>query len=188
MNTRYYVGIDYSMTSPAICIYDKENGKFKYTNTVCHFLASKRMHEGLKTPNLIATDYPIWTREEERYELLCNWVLDCIKNLPPEQTTITLEGYSFGSTGKVFNIAENTGVLKQGLYRMGYKIDVVPPTTIKKFATGKGNANKEKMYEAFVKENPNSNLLGLLAHRANVSIISPLSDIVDAYFLCKSAV
>ncbi len=47
-----------------------------------------------------------------------------------------LEGYSFGSKGKVFHIAENTGILKYKIHNMGVPLEVIPPTTVKKFATG----------------------------------------------------
>ena len=63
-----------------------------------------------------------------------------------------------------------------------------PPTTIKKFATGKGNANKEQMYEAFVNDllTP-TDLKEQLTPKAN-KVISPISDIVDSYFIAKCGV
>ena len=56
------------------------------------------------------------------------------------------------------------------------------PTTIKKFATGKGNANKEKLYDAFVEET------GIdIRKTLDISNKSwnPVSDIVDAYYIAK---
>ena len=52
----------------------------------------------------------------------------------------------------VRSIAENTGLLKHKLYKIKVPTKPVPPTVIKKYATGKGNANKELMYEAFCAE------------------------------------
>ena len=61
----------------------------------------------------------------------------------------------------------------------------VPPTVIKKFATGKGNSNKEKMYEAFTAEVLTPlDLKERLTPKAK-SIKNPVSDIVDSYFICK---
>ena len=97
---------------------------------------------------------------------------------------VFLEGYSYGSTGKVFHIAENTGVLKYLMWDEELNFEIIPPTVIKKFATGKGNANKEKMYEAFCTENPNLDLRSQLTPRSS-NVISPVSDIVDAYFIAK---
>ena len=59
-----------------------------------------------------------------------------------------IEDYSFGSKGRVFNLAENCGLLKYMLFKKGYRFFTVPPTVVKKFATGKGNANKEAMVKA----------------------------------------
>ena len=64
------------------------------------------------------------------------------------------------------------------------EFDIVPPTVIKKFATGKGNANKEKMYEAFDVENPGVDIRSWLTPRST-NTISPVSDVVDAYFIVK---
>ena len=95
-----------------------------------------------------------------------------------------MEGYSYGSTGKVFHIAENTAVLKYLMWDEELEFEVVPPTVIKKFATGKGNANKEKMYEAFCDENKDSSLREWLTPRSS-NVISPVNDIVDSYYILK---
>jgi len=92
-----------------------------------------------------------------------------------------IEDYSLGSHGKVFDIAEATGILKYILYSNNLQYKQIPPTTVKKFATFKGNAPKEKMYEFFVKDT-SINLKTML--NCN-SIISPLTDIVDSYYLAR---
>ena len=75
------------------------------------------------------------------------------------------------------------GILKLQLHRYGYGVEVVPPTVIKKYATGKGNADKEAMYEAYVKDTglELNKELGLVAGK------SPLSDIVDSYYIALYA-
>jgi len=81
----------------------------------------------------------------------------------------------------VFHIAENLGLLKYKL-----KIDfcwdytLLAPSVIKKFATDKGNANKEMMLSAF-QGDTGVNLAELFESNAK----SPISDVVDAYFICK---
>ena len=94
-----------------------------------------------------------------------------------------MEDYSFGSKGKVFNIAEATGLFKHKLHQLGIELHTVPPTVIKKFATGKGNADKEMMYKAFVAQG-NPELMKWYYDR-DVKVGSPVSDIVDAYFVAK---
>jgi hypothetical protein len=62
--------------------------------------------------------------------------------------------------------------------------DVAAPTTIKKFGTGKGNSNKEKMQEAFIQETGVDVKFILCVSDKQWN---PSSDIIDAYFLAKFA-
>ena len=118
----------------------------------------------------------------DRYDDIGNWAISILDDHGVKKAF--LEGYSFGSTGRVFNIAENTAILKYNLWDRYIDTTIVPPTTIKKYATGKGNANKEKMYEAFCNENSKTQLKEMLTPRA-ARVISPVSDIVDAYYIVK---
>ena len=62
-------------------------------------------------------------------------------------------------------------------------MSVFAPSEIKKFATGKGNANKMLMYEAFVEETGDD--LANLFEIDDYSGQSPVSDIVDSYYIAK---
>ena len=59
-----------------------------------------------------------------------------------------LEGYSYNSTGRVFELGEIGGVLKALLYESGISYVSVPPTVLKMFATGSGSASKDQMIKA----------------------------------------
>ena len=97
---------------------------------------------------------------------------------------IALEGYSFGSKGhRLFQIAENTGVLKYKLYQAGIPVEVLPPSQVKKFATKKGNANKEKMYDAFLEETGVDLMKEITPLKKDIG--NPVSDIIDSYYICK---
>ena len=54
---------------------------------------------------------------------------------------------------------------------------------MKKFATGKGNSNKDVMFEHFLEET-GVDLMSSLSPKAS-KVNSPVSDIVDAYYICK---
>ena len=95
-----------------------------------------------------------------------------------------MENYAYGATGRVFNIAENTGILKKQLREAGFKYTVIPPTVIKKYATGKGNASKDLMYETFLSETQ-VDLQSQLSPKST-KISNPVSDIVDSYYICKT--
>lgn len=61
---------------------------------------------------------------------------------------VAFEGYALGFRGKsniIFDLGELGGVLKLLILEKGIDILLVPPTSLKLFATGKGNADKEKV-------------------------------------------
>jgi len=175
------VGIDYSMTTPCICVYSSKNDEFTFDNCDV-FYYTKVTSLGTKfRKNISGNLAKPYKNDMERYLNLSSWVIDILKNY--ENIHVCLEGYSMGSKGKVFNIAENTGVLKLSLHLAAIPVLVIAPTTIKKFASGKGNADKLKMHESFIEETGID--LKMLISPNKKEIGNPVSDIVDAYFLCK---
>jgi crossover junction endodeoxyribonuclease RuvC len=59
---------------------------------------------------------------------------------------ILLEGYSYASKGRsIVTLAEFGGVLRHELLGTFRRIIEIPPTLLKKFTTGKGNASKSLM-------------------------------------------
>ena len=69
-----------------------------------------------------------------------------VQSLARGSDLVVIEGYSFGSQGRaVFDVAELGGCVRFLLHRLGMPFVNVPPATLKKFATGKGNAPKDAM-------------------------------------------
>jgi len=56
---------------------------------------------------------------------------------------VAIEGYSYMSRWRAHDLGEVGGIIRLGLYRRKIDFEVVPPPTLKKFVSGKGNANKE---------------------------------------------
>ncbi len=182
-------GIDYSLTSPAICVYkDEHGGHFDFDRCVFHYLSNSEKQQqlaaGTGLGNLKAEPYPEWQSAEERHEKLATWAYNIVQGCQE----VFLEGYAYGVTSNRAPIYENTAILKHKMWKNKVSVNTYPPTVIKKFATGKGNANKELMYDAFVDEllTP-TDLKEQLTPRTK-KVISPISDIVDSYFIAKAGV
>lgn len=63
---------------------------------------------------------------------------------------VVIEGYAMGVTkgGRSFDIGELGGVLKHHFWGKGLDVLVVPPTVLKVFSAGKGNAKKPEVIAA----------------------------------------
>lgn len=171
-------GLDYSMTSPAICLYDDSVGSMEFSSCKFHYLTMMKKYDTIFRN--VSGKYFDYTDDMVRFETISSFFMNLI--LETETTKVYIEGYSMGSRGKVFHIAENTGIIKYKLWKAGIEVESVPPTVIKKFATGKGNSDKEKMQAAFF-EQSRVNLkfeLGMTEKQWN-----PSSDIIDSYWICK---
>ena len=190
------IGIDYSLSSPGICVNTSEE-EFRYEDCKFYYLTNTKKYEGTFKEKMafgtsaveyIGTPHRPYNSEPERYNNIANWAIDIIKLYGDAKTginrinpTIQIEDYSFGSTGRVFHIAENLGLLKYKLkIECGWEYTLIAPSVIKKFATDKGNANKEMMLGAF-QEDTGVNLGELF----DSSVKSPITDVADAYFICK---
>jgi Holliday junction resolvasome RuvABC endonuclease subunit len=180
MPTKCVVGIDYSMSCPAITITDTIN-PFSFNTCVLYYLSAKTANNVL--PNVFSSRLIDFNTNEERFDYLSEWAVRSICDRVRNDATIYIEDYSFGSKGKTFHIAENAGLVKHKLWKLGFDIVPVPPTVIKKYATGKGTATKDQMYAAFMKET-GVELMKLYQPKA-ATVGSPVGDLVDSYYICK---
>ena len=179
----WIAGIDYSLTSPAVCIAEvKDKNKIKFEDCRFHYIKQTKTQESIGV--FTGYDYPKYSDETERHQNLAEWAIECIRWYHGRVECVYLEDYAFAATGRVFNIAENTGILKHYLKKNKFNFETIPPTVIKKITTGKGNANKELMYETFLTET-NVDLQSLLTPNST-KIVNPVSDIVDSYYICKA--
>lgn len=174
------IGIDYSLSCPCMCV--SLDGT--YANSQFHFLTNNKKHADLfgRARGRLIQEYG---SEQERYENIADFFVEKIQLLvQPNDCVIAIEDYSFGSKGRVFHIAENCGLLKYKLWKLGYSFECVPPTVVKKHATGKGNATKDKMVAAF------KELTGVDLHDEILKgkkLDSPVTDIVDSFYIASYA-
>jgi len=169
------IGIDYSLTSPAVCVND--DGEIMY-----YYLTNKKKYIGKMANNIIGFEHKEYNTPIQRFGQISDWVFDILKETFYKHQQVFIEGYSFGSKGQgLFQIAENCGILKYRLQELGVDYGTVVPSVVKKGATGKGNADKDMMNEAFKKETK----IDLKKIFDTEKVGNPISDIADSYFIQK---
>lgn len=171
-------GIDYSLTSPSICVH--KGTEWSVNNCTFYYLTHRKAYLSV-TGKFLGNMYEEYESDSHRYDNLSQWSNKIITE--NNVTQCFIEGYAFNAVGRVFQIAENTGLLKYTLWKSKVPYQVFAPPEIKKFATTKGNANKEKMYQAFLEET--SIDIRKTLDIMNENIWNPISDIVDAYYIAK---
>lgn len=67
---------------------------------------------------------------------------------------VVIEGPAFGisKTTSIFQLGELAGIVKRDLFTTNHPFIIVPPSQLKKFVTGKGNAKKDLMLLAVHKK------------------------------------
>lgn len=136
-------------------------------------------------------------RMNEIPKVLVKWYSNFFHKKNPS-AYYSVEGYSYRSQStSICQIAELTGYLKLLLFKGGGKIRIHAPTTVKQFATCKGNASKK---DVVVSALSNFDIPEGLIQRKMIKkkgktklppeswwedYDGPVTDIADAYFLAR---
>ncbi len=175
-------GLDLSKIHYGMCFTDGKNIDYSFMWSTKGIIDSA-LKEGFMAHYLEPVS---WYRENisnnpERYTLYCaekieSFLIDdfvkigCNNN---DNNYIAIEGYSYGSMkGQLVQLSEVSGIVKQLLMRMGWKIRTHDPNSLKFWATGKGEANKPLMLNEALKH------VHIAQEYHDVAY-----DIADAYFL-----
>ncbi len=185
-----YAGIDYSINGTGICIFD-DDLDFNFQNCNFYYMTNKKKLGGQMMKNVRGFFYNGKEKEDiDRYNDVSDWAMEIIKDV----SVVGLEGYSMGSKGQVFNIAENTAILKYKMNKAEKILKIYAPTNIKKYImdntnldlTGikKNAVKKDVIYNIFVDET-GIDINKIITPNRKKNISSPISDIVDSYYICK---
>ena len=118
----FFVGIDPSLTGTGVCVIDRD--------------------AGVETEKLITTTPKLTI--EQRYEKIMTELSFVWKIV--RLHGIYIEGLSFGSRGQsMLELAGLHYLIRFHMHTLEVPYRVIPPSTLKKFITGKGNAKKEMM-------------------------------------------
>lgn len=146
MADKRIIGVDQSLTSTGVAVV--EGGRFVSVERV--------------RPKMKAKLDGMAKREAEHVRL--EEILQAIRThtlTASHQPIVGLEGPAMGIKGAaVVQIFGLYILLKQELYRMGVPYYVVPPSTVKLYATGNGAAGKDDVLSAMVRRHPGVDFSG----------------------------
>jgi len=171
------IGIDYSINSPGFCCIDTSK-EFKLYNI--KFFTPVIEEAG----NFVYYKLKETSSHIEKYTQNAFALHDAVfHEFPQARAKAAMEGYSFGSKGKIFNLAENAGILKRVLWESRIPFKIYQPQTIKRFATNNGRSDKEQMLKAFEIENDVAALYYF--NISNKKYFKVVYDFVDSYYVLK---
>jgi hypothetical protein len=173
------IGIDYSITCPCLCLFD-ERKSFKFDNCFFYYLTNTKKYADKIAPNITGEFFQEYVQDVDRFDTISEWAT----NLCIGAADVGMEGYAYGAKGRVFNLAENMGLLKYKLYKHAIPVTIVEPAKVKKCATGKGNADKQVMYDTFSKET-NTDLKSMFNQK---TLSNPVTDVIDSYYVLKALI
>ena len=154
----YVVCIDASIQSSGVSIYNVETNKtyiYSYTNKIKNNLKFQTFNFEIFIEKQLGKFEDYFDKYMNISEQININIIDKINN----NTIFYIEGYAFSGGGKNFNIGEFGGLLKYHFYKKGFNMISIAPSTWKKGAIGKGNANKKVVYDSMIQSNYYKELL-----------------------------
>jgi hypothetical protein len=204
------IGIDFSLTSPAICVYKNDsysfisffndNGKdwkksksklYRYHNELCDIIDVIPYTRKIDDSNY---------RNEQKTKMedalmIVNLIIEKLKTIIDEDVIIGLEGFSYGSiSSSTLDLAMYNSFLRMKLIEnFGSNVlNIISPTEGKKMLFGKGNAKKEDMIKSFIDNRLEDDILKendfwkyCKENGVDFKQPKPIDDLVDAYGILK---
>jgi hypothetical protein len=172
-------GMDISLTSSGIVRAELDDNLEVKTLSWFGFTNVAKVYKACEDNLFFYKDFPNYI---ERTIWMRNIIL---KELFPVEY-VAVEDYSFASSGLTFNIGGFSEILKTAIYEASSYLRWYDIALIKKFATEKGNSDKLRMYDEYMKIPLNQKIdISKLPPVESGKGKSPTSDIIDAYYIVK---
>lgn len=206
------IGIDFSLVSPAICIYKNNEYKFisffddygkdwkksKSKKFQYHNMLSEIMELIPYTRNIDNKDYRTeQTTKMQSARMIADIIVKRLKEeICDNDVIIGLEGFSYGSiSSSTLDLALFNSFLRIKLLETFGEdcLVIISPTEGKKMLSGKGNANKDIMIDSFISNRLEDEELTKCifwkfcsSNKLDYKDIKPIDDLVDSYGILKS--
>lgn len=177
-----FCGIDLSMNSTGICIYDTLNDGYEFFNFY-QSLSKKRLNflQSINI-NFIKLMNSYTGTDEYLKTIRMIDTADIIFNKINDVDFVGIEGFSFAAkSNRLAEIAGLQYLLRERLINANIPFRIYQPTTIKKYA-GHGQYNKTEMIDQFLSTN-----LTIAQQLKSIGEFynKPIDDLSDAYFICE---
>lgn len=205
------IGIDFSLVSPAICIYKNNEYKFisffddyekdwkksKSKKFQYHNMLSEIMELIPYTRHINNKDYRTeQTTKMQSARMIADIIVKKLKEEVDDEVIIGLEGFSYGSiSSSTLDLALFNSFLRIKLLETFGEdcLVIISPTEGKKMLSGKGNANKDIMIDSFISNKLEDEELTKCdfwkfcsSNKLDYKDIKPIDDLVDSYGILKS--
>lgn len=181
-------GLDLSVTSSGVVI-EEVDDKFDIVGIERHGFTTVQKNAILN--GIEYYSYDDYRNTYQRYAHLQTKILEWCKDC--EYISVEAYAISKGQGGRVFDLAEYEGYIKQELFRQGKKLRFYPPNQNKKLFSEYGNADKIRMKNALVEKNEKKSYGNILLNISDLPPVldgkkgkAPTSDIIDAFSLAES--
>jgi len=151
------VAMDLSLTSPAITV--RTDGD----HFITHWWTQRKREERLPTltnvsPHQSFVRHPLLVAKGDttamvRIGKIRDALIEILHGLNPATTKVHIEGYSYSSGGaNSHHLSELGGVIRMTLSDRGFTWREIPPRSVKKSFTNKGNASKAEMVGVYLQK------------------------------------
>lgn len=178
----YIIGVDPSMRSTGVCVYNKATNEHKYFLVAASPTKKLRnfKHDHLNviayTPSAVKDKTAIgkeWAKTDN-VEMVASMVEKIILIYKPER--VVIEAVAYGASGRIDELAGLNYAIRLAARGQDVPVYAVTPTTNKMEFAGNGQATKEMMVASWKACDPIANDL--------LSIGKGPDDLADAYALC----
>lgn len=104
---------------------------------------------GKNIDTITAFQFDAKLKDMERLGEIGSEIMRLLEKYEPNE--VWVEGYSFGSRANHEIMYSIGTVIRYFLWQSGYERNIIPPTKLKKFATGKGNSKKDLVMKSVFK-------------------------------------
>ena len=196
MTTYLTIGLDLSLVSPAIVVYDALLNKWQFI-----VFAQSKKHTPMMTDNMFVLPAIPDTavNDQFRYEHIVHHITKVLIPILDSATIRLLnirpifEAYAFPSrytSGFSYKLHELGGLMKQFFFRRGITITSVPASRWKLLVLGNGHASKRDVYDFVVRTYPTfefGQLWSASVDHPSKGPPHPLEDICDAVCIILSS-